>query len=664
METSRPKIKNRAVQTYQEKKTEEYVEKMKEKYERESQADRAVKLCLEEAVELFCDQHKTAYARIKNVFEHIVNDANDATDNTSATYTAHQIDYGSLSHGLENKEGSETQVRVPVQVAESSTLSSLASLLPKGKEYFEIVQLRSSHFKSYVAHLMYDTDHKVINSEALSSALNVLEYKATHGVQVTLYNRVAPDPQGNGIWLDTANKLNQAYHITKEGWKLVDSTDIPLLFKRFEHQKALANAQPNGDAWKILNYLNIRKEPVKVSEENTSLTVEQQKEQEEKIAYIKRKRLLLMVQIASYILPNIAHPISALYGPAGTYKSSSQKYVRGIFDASSVPLLSYPKDETALIQQLEHHWMPIYDNLSSLPQWFSNALCRAVTGEGQEVRQLYTDNGVIIREFRRCPMINGINLPAQQGDLLDRTIPHETIPEVNRKTEAELNTAYENDRGEILGGFLDATVKALNLIDAVKPKKLFRLADFTIWGCALAEALGGTSEEFIKAYDDVLMFQNEETVHASAVATAFIEYCSKDVRKDDFTDSPSNVFSGVENRARQLNINTKQRSWPKTPQSFSRELNKARAAIAAAGWEYEVIPGTQRKMHIWANKVEPHKEVISVVRAEIQLPGVCPCCGTIKSLEYEILYADKTKITVCFACGESYAVKLAEAAIL
>jgi hypothetical protein len=528
--------------------------------ERESQADQAINLVLSEDIQLFHDQHNTPYAciTISNAY------ATDAFNSTSET----------------KRRGTHR----------------------------EIIRLHATTFKTYVAHLIYENDNKVIGQEAINSALNVLHFKALQREQHILYNRVAPDPSGDGsIWIDTADNSRRAYHVTKDGWTL--ECDVPILFRSYEHQQALPEAVAGGDPWQLLEYMNLGKTHLLVSDNPLNASV---------ASKYKQKQLLFMVHCASYFIPDIPHPINMMYGCKGTWKSTSQTFIRGIFDPSSVPLLGFPRDENALTQQLEHHWMPIYDNISTTPKWFNDALCRAVTGTGQETRALYTDDDVIIRNFKRCIMLNGINLPAEKGDLLDRTILYETIPDADaRKTEKELKAAYEQARPAILGGFLDTLSKALKIKETVKPTK-FRLADFSCWGCALSEALGHQQTEFIEASEDNLRSQNEEAAHASPVASAFVAYCSKNLEEHDinnpYIDTPTNIFHEVEATAQIMLISTKTNGWPRGPQPFTRKLSEVRDAIAAFGWCYEVIAnGAKRDMHIWSTakaKPKPIPEAI------------------------------------------------------
>lgn len=43
------------------------------------------------------------------------------------------------------------------------------------------------------------------------------------------------------------------------------------------------------------------------------------------------------------------------------------------------------------------------------PSWFSDEVCKAVTGVGNSKRRFYTNDEDVIYNYIRCLMINGIN---------------------------------------------------------------------------------------------------------------------------------------------------------------------------------------------------------------------------------------------------------------
>ena len=63
-----------------------------------------------------------------------------------------------------------------------------------------------------------------------------------------------------------------------------------------------------------------------------------------------------------------------------------------------------------------------FDNLSGLPNWLSDALCRLATGGSFAVRQLYTDDEEILFEAARPILLNSIEEVVSRPDLGDRAI--------------------------------------------------------------------------------------------------------------------------------------------------------------------------------------------------------------------------------------------------
>ena len=137
------------------------------------------------------------------------------------------------------------------------------------------------------------------------------------------------------------------------------------------------------------------------------------------------------------------------------------------------------------------------DNLSRLPLWLSDALCSLSTGGGFATRALYTDGDEKTFDAQRPIILNGIDEVATSGDLLDRAIvvylPR--IPDTERRTEAALRQDFEGARPFILGATFDIVVQGLRKLPSVRRDWLPRMADFALWGCAVAPALGWTPRD-------------------------------------------------------------------------------------------------------------------------------------------------------------------------
>jgi hypothetical protein len=442
--------------------------------------------------------------------------------------------------------------------------------------------VRSKPFRTWLASLLWQDEEKAPGTEAVYSALNVLEAMAVfNGPKHTLYNRVAPAL--DGFWIDMADDKWRAIKVTAAGWEIVDNP--PILFKRYSHQLPLVEPKHGGSPWKFLEFINVNDE-----DEEGEAT-----------------QLTLLCALVSYFVPLIPHVILVLYGIQGSGKTMFFKLVRRLIDPSAVDVLTLPRDERERVQQLDHHWCAFYDNVTRLPSWMSDTLCRAATGGGFTKRELYTDDQDIIYNFKRCVGLNGINIAAQRGDLLDRSllIGLKDIPKNRRRTEKQLLNDFEGCKAEILGSFLDTLVRAVEVYPRVNPEGLFRMADFTRWGCAIAVALGKQPEDFINAYEKKVKMQIEEAAHSSPVATVLLDWLeflfakgSLDSKKWEGT--PSELYSALLKRAKDLGMSTRQKVWPKAPHVLVRQLNELAPSLKMLGWEVVtgIKSGSKRRINI------------------------------------------------------------------
>ncbi len=419
-------------------------------------------------------------------------------------------------------------------------------------DHRETWKCESKTFKRWLARLVWAKEHKVPDPNAIKAALNVIAAKARFdGAEYTLHNRVAC--YEGAIWYDLTDSKWRAVRVTREGWEIV--TGVPILFRRYSHQRPQVDPLRGGDPKRLLEFINVN-DP--------------------------QQQLLLLVYLISCMVPAIPHVALILHGPQGATKTTLLRVMRRLIDPSVTETLSLPHDREQLVQQLAHHWAPYYDNLTSMHDWISDALCRAITGEGSSKREFYTDDDDIIYSFRVCLGFNGINVAAHKPDLLDRAllIGLEEIPRAQRRPEAEFWEAFEQARPAIFGGMLDALSDAMKLRPAVKVINLPRMADFTLWGCAIAEALGHSRNDFLKAYHANLMVRNEEVTATNPVAAMILIFMDD---REAWSGSASELLTELDALAQRHRVDMRSRSWPKAAHILSRRLNEIRPNLAAAG---------------------------------------------------------------------------------
>src|SRR5262249_23050574 len=116
------------------------------------------------------------------------------------------------------------------------------------------------------------------------------------------------------------------------------------------------------------------------------------------------------------------YPVLALMGEQGSAKSTFATILRSLIDPNTAALRALPRPDRDLLISAANGWIVGYDNVSRIPSWLSDALCRLATGGGFSTRKLYTDDEEALFSAQRPVVLNGIEDFVNRADLADRTI--------------------------------------------------------------------------------------------------------------------------------------------------------------------------------------------------------------------------------------------------
>jgi hypothetical protein len=286
----------------------------------------------------------------------------------------------------------------------------------------------------------------------------------------------------------------------------------------------------------------------------------------------------------SYFIPEIAHPVFHPHGPHGSGKTSLLKIIRKLCDPSNIDVIITPRNQTELVQILDHHYFCPFDNLSDLPPWMSDIFCQVCTGGGFSKRQLYTDEDDIIFQLKRCIGIDGINLVISKPDLLDRSILIylERIDPNFRLEERDIWKRFEKSKPSILGGIFDTLSNAIAIYPELNLPRLPRMADFARWGYAIAEALKSGGNEFLKAYNANISRQNEEVIQSNTLAQSVL------VMMDGRESWSGNLKKAHGELLEIANPDKKDPTFPKCPRTIRKHLERIKANLLDCGISYKI----------------------------------------------------------------------------
>jgi len=159
------------------------------------------------------------------------------------------------------------------------------------------------------------------------------------------------------------------------------------------------------------------------------------------------------------------------------------------------------------------------------------------------------------------------------------------IEQKDRITDEVLRKGFETIKPKLVGAILTALSKAMELYPSLQDGPLPRMADFALWGCAIAEALGHTKEEFLEAYDRNRATQHLEALLSDPVGEALLSFME---HRPFWKGSPTELYRLLDDIAREQGIWTSSRDWPKAPHALSRKLNNLAMTLRALGFNVEV----------------------------------------------------------------------------
>ena len=395
------------------------------------------------------------------------------------------------------------------------------------------------------------------------------------------------------MYVDLCDKAWRAVVVTPKEWRL--GNDHPVRFRRAKGMLPLPVPVSGGSINELRPFVNVTDEDWP----------------------------LLLGWLLAAMRPRGPYPVLCLHGEQGSAKSTTARALRALVDPSGAPLRSEPKEPRDLMIAASNGAVLAFDNLSHVPAWLSDALCRLSTGGGFATRELYTDNEEVIFDAMRPVILTGIEDLATRSDLLDRsvllTLP--TIPEDRRLPEAEFWAAFDAAAPAILGALLTAVSEAMRRLPAVKLSRLPRMADFALWATAGERALGLADGTFITAYSGNRQGANQLAIEASPVAGPLLALMEATA---EWTGTASELLAALDakadDRTRRLH------GWPKGARALAGIVKRLAPNLRRTGIEVDTTG--------YIGRGTAKRKAISLVRKEGEsidpTRPTCPSRGNIE----------------------------------
>ena len=427
--------------------------------------------------------------------------------------------------------------------------------------HHELVSI-NEHGSGFRRWLVYTFKHEygfVPNSDALSQVMAGVQATAEYeGRRAKVYTRIAE--KDGCVYLDLANEKWQCVKISSCGWEVIDHP--PVYFRRPNGMLPLPIPQRGGSLKDLRRLIHAKDD---------------------------NDYVLILSWLLGTLHPTGPYPVLNLNGVRGSTKTRTERVLRNLVDPNEAPTRNAPKDEREAAIAAHNNMVVALDNLSSIPLWLSDVLCRIATGSGFGTRTLYTDDDETVFSSKRPIILNGIEDGIiSQGDLLSRTMLVTLEPPDRYRSEEDMDELFRELHPKLLGALLTAASIALRDRKKVQMESTPRMVDFARWVIAAEPALGWKAGTFLTTYTENQDNASSIVTESSPVAKAIIQFLANEP-KQQWTGLISKLHTELE----KYEVYTKAKTAPKTANKLSGQLKRIAPALQAQGIVIHPLPRTK-----------------------------------------------------------------------
>ena len=407
-------------------------------------------------------------------------------------------------------------VATAARLFHASDGTGFADLIIEGHR--ETWPLRSKRFQAWLRQQYYERTWDAPSPAALNAALNVLEAQAQFdGPQRKVSVRVAE--QDGLIYLDLADEFWRCIEIGANGWRIAE--DPPVRFRRSAGMQPLPLPLRGGSIDSLAPFLNLASE---------------------------NDFVLVVAWLLGALRAGGPYPVLAIAGEQGSAKTVLSKLLRALIDPSVAPVRALPRDERELFIAASNGHVLAFDNLSGLPPWLSDTLCRL------DERRCLFDTSAVHRSGRNS--VCGRPTGHSQRNRGYHHPPRSCRPRYPADARTDCRTATpagalrfggsssSHDRTSLARSSMRPRM-GYSMLPQVRLQRLPRMADFALWATACEGAFrpAGTLEA---AYSNNRRDAIENIVDADPVAARVREIMAD---RAQWTGSASDLLQAGTNVA-------------------------------------------------------------------------------------------------------------------
>jgi hypothetical protein len=448
------------------------------------------------------------------------------------------------------------------------THQRFASVTHEG--FTQHLQIGSRAFNEWLAREFYSRHNSVPDDASVSTAVSMLKGIAhIEGEAHKTWLRVAQHE--GAIYVDIGDDRWTAVKITGDGWEF--TSNPPVRFRRASGQP-LPMPERGGAIEDLRPFIN-------ATDEDFTLVV---------------------AALVNAFRPGYPFPILLITGEKGSAKTTALRFLRLLLDPAAAAGAGLPRYERDLVIAAQNNWLISGDNASRVSGDLADALCRLATGGGLRIRMLYTDAEEFVIEAQRPVFITALSAITEREDFLDRVVLVRLKRiEGNRRTEEDVNAAFQLVRPRILGKLFDGVATALRRLSSISLEDPPRMADFARFATASSPAFGWGDDAVMIAYATMRAAVFEDAALANPLVRVVVDWLQAIPNRPGFEGGPEQLFAALlayaqENAAH--DAFSRSRDWPRTPAVLVRGLSAARTGLTQSGVDLDIDRDIHNRSHI------------------------------------------------------------------
>jgi hypothetical protein len=295
-----------------------------------------------------------------------------------------------------------------------------------------------------------------------------------------------------------------------------------------------------------------------------------------------------------------SYAVYSVTGEANSGKSSMARVITSIVDPAQTALRSLPNNRRDLTAASRHAQVLSFDNVSAVPGWCSDYLCRLSTRAAEAERRYFTNSGEHFIKIG-CPvLLTSIPAVVTAEDLRDRTlvVNFDHLPDEIRQTDMSLARWIKDQGPALFGGLLVALKTGLGRLPSVVPSRKTRMLDHQEWALACAPALGLSEATMTAAHVDNRDRGAVDAVVDSPLGASLIELLEDVPLWEGTAGSLLRVLEG--------RVPTNERrgqAWLRSPRALSSALRRLATDLRRTGMRI-----------VFDRRGHAHARIISITR--------------------------------------------------